>query len=117
MTLERDVHKGLSGAQRIAVDVAPLSDPDDFELVAAVSGKKIAVLAYHLQASGTVSWSFASNATDITGPLLSGAAVPHECGFNPYGHCETAAGEALKINTTAGVGQTLRGHVFAVVKD
>lgn len=68
--------------------------------VAAVAGKKIRLISYRLSNNGaaacTVKWQSAT--TDLTGPLslvndVAGINGP----YNPDGHCETAAGEALNL--------------------
>lgn len=75
----------------------------DSELVAAVSGKHIRVLAYVVQCGATATdVNFGSGSTAIT-PLFANAAnggsvVP----FNPIGWFETNEGEALTVTTGTG---------------
>lgn len=72
-------------------------------LVAAVTGKKIRVLAYNFISSGTVNAKFQSGATgtDLTGLKYcvanSGIVAP----FNPVGWFETAAATLLNLNLSA----------------
>lgn len=71
-----------------------------FEVVAAVSGKRIRVLSWYLSNSGaaacTVKWQ--SAAVDLTGPLsLANDVAGSVAQFNPAGHFQTAAGAALNI--------------------
>lgn len=87
------------------------------EIVAAVSGKSIAVLGYVLVANGAVNVKWRSASTDKTGLLYlaanGGAAVPvvplsklgaGACWF------ATAAGEALNLNLSGAV--AVGGHVL-----
>jgi hypothetical protein len=70
-------------------------------LVAAVTGKKLRVLAFNLSFSGSVNAKFTSAANDITG-LFYGAAAAQAVGpFSEAGLFETAAGEALGVNLSA----------------
>lgn len=74
-------------------------------LVAAVTGKKIRVVAYNFMANGTVNAKFQSGAggTDLTGlkylVVNTGLVAP----FNPVGWFETAASTLLNLNLSAGV--------------
>jgi hypothetical protein len=81
-------------------------------LVAAVSGKVIRVLAYLLSFSGSVNAKFQSNqSTDLTGlhygiagTVAASPPVPVNvvAGSRPPACFETAAGEALTLNLSAG---------------
>lgn len=77
-------------------------------LVAAVTGRKVRVLAAVLVAAGTVSPKFQSGAggTDLTGamPMVANGALVLP--FNPEGWFETAAGALLNLALTAGVAVT-----------
>jgi hypothetical protein len=74
-------------------------------LVAAVTSKKIRVLALWANANGTVNGKFQTGAggTDLTGLLYctaqSGIVLP----FNPAGWFETAAGALLNLNLSAAI--------------
>ncbi len=74
-------------------------------LVAAVTSKKIRVLAYNFIANGTVNAKFQSGAggTDLTGLKYcvanSGICAP----FNPVGWFETAANTLLNLNLSAAI--------------
>lgn len=93
--------EGPSTAVKFArIDTAALGAT---QLVAAVAGKKLRVLNFHLIAAGAVNVSLRSAANPITGayPLVANAGLaPNGGGF---GLCETAAGEALNINLSAAV--------------
>lgn len=74
-------------------------------LVAAVSGKKLRVLAYNIISNGSVNAKFQSGAsgTDLTGLKYltsnSGICAP----FNPVGWFETAANTLLNLNLSGAV--------------
>ena len=84
-------------------------------IVTAIAGKIIRVTSYTLVAAGTVAVKWRSNDTDLSGAmtLVVNNVVP--VGFNPDGHVQTAAGEALKLNNSAGV--AVNGHVSYAVLD
>ncbi len=81
------------------------SSSGDNTIVAAVTSKKIRVLAYNFIANGTVNAKFQSGAggTDLTGlkycVVNMGICAP----FNPAGWCESASGVLLNLNLSAGV--------------
>lgn len=82
------------------------------EVVAAVTGKKIRVLAYTLITDDAVTATWRSAANAISGAMefaANGGASPAFC---PVGHFETVAGEALNINLSGAVG--VRGHLTYV---
>lgn len=74
--------------------------------IAAVTSKKIRVLAYNIMGAGAVNAKFQSNATtDLTGLKYIAAAGGGICApFNPVGWFETVAGEKLTLNLSASVG-------------
>lgn len=85
------------------------------ELVAAVSGQEIRVLAYKLSFSGSVNAKFQSDSagtpTDLTG-LFYGTAAKDSDSTNlpdapasgrPYAHFETGPGKNLSLNLSAAV--------------
>lgn len=75
----------------------------DASLVALVTGKKIRVLALHLDCAGTATVAtLQSNSTAKAGPFNNAASEQTVLPYNPHGWFETAAGEALKITTGAG---------------
>jgi len=82
--------------------------------VAAVAGKKIRVLSYVLTSQGANNLAFRSAANDITG-LLAFAASGEKVAapFNPAGHFETVAGEAL--NTISSGAVIMGGHVAYIL--
>jgi hypothetical protein len=77
----------------------------DNTVVAAVTSKKIRVVAYNFMANGTVNAKFQSGAsgTDLTGLkyliVNTGIVAP----FNPVGWFETAANTLLNVNLSAAV--------------
>jgi hypothetical protein len=75
-------------------------------LVAAVTGKKIRVLAYNIIGNGAVNAKFQTGAggTDLTGLKYIAAAGGGICApFNPAGWFETAAGVLLNLNLSGAV--------------
>lgn len=84
--------------------VIAASSSGDNQIVAAVSGKKIRVLAYNMVANGAVNAKFQSDATDKTGLKYFDAAGAGICApFNPVGWFETVAGEKLDLNLSGAV--------------
>lgn len=80
------------------------SGAGDNALVAAVTGKKIRVLALEMSASGAVNGKLQSDSTDITGLHYFGAAGDVWClPYNVAGWCETVAGEKLDLNLSGAV--------------
>jgi hypothetical protein len=92
--------------------VISASSSGDNQIVAAQVGKKIRVLQWSLTSNGTVSATWRSGTTPITGarPLIQYAS----CGgsFSPIGRFETAAGSALNLNLS---GATAVGGEIAYV--
>lgn len=75
-------------------------------IVAAVTGKKIRVLAYILVGSDAVNAKFqsASGGTDLTGlKYIAGAGGGVCAPFNPVGWFETASGQLLNLNLSGAV--------------
>ena len=80
-------------------------------LVAAVTGKKIRVIAFLLSFAGTVNAKFQSNqSSDLTGLIYGVAnvqapspAIPALPSGIPIGQFETNVGESLSLNLSAGV--------------
>lgn len=87
------------------------SSSGDTTLVAAVTSKKIRVVAYAFICSGTVGVKFQSGTggTALTGVMDYTAQTGMNCGFNPVGWFESASGVLLAINLSAAVG--VRGHL------
>lgn len=82
------------------------SSSGDNTLVAAVSSKKIRVLAYNLMGNGAVNAKFQSGAagTDLTGLKYIAAAGGGICApYNPAGWFETAATTLLNLNLSGAV--------------
>lgn len=73
----------------------------DNSLVAAVTGRRIRVLAFSLHFSGTVDAKFQSASTDLTGLFYGTAGVQAQGAYSEVGLFETAAGEALELNLSA----------------
>lgn len=85
------------------------SQNGDNDIVAAVVGKKIRVLSYAFVSSGTVNVKWQSNATDLSGLMYFIANTGISSGYNPKGHFETVAGEALQLNLSGAV--PVGGHI------
>lgn len=103
------VVQGVSASIKFAKIVADTSGAT--QVVAAVAGKKIRVLAYFVHCNAAVNIKFQSAATDITGLAYHAA----NAGAAPefiLGLFETAAGEALNINLSAS--QSVGGHLSYV---
>lgn len=68
-------------------------------LVAAVTGKKIRVLAASFQAAGAVAMTLQSGAggTAVSGAMTMATGVPVMWPFQRQGWCETAAGALLNM--------------------
>lgn len=91
------------------VKTAAVAAVDADTLVAAVSGKRLRVISYVLSLTAAGAVKLQSNTTDITGAISAGANAPFAASYNPAGHCDTAQGEALKIDVTGG--GTVNGHI------
>ncbi len=74
-------------------------------VVAAVGGKQIRVVALQLVASGAVNVKWQSHVipTDITGLAYLTANTGMVLSFNPVGWFQTIAGEALDINLSGNI--------------
>ena len=72
----------------------------DTQVVAAVSGRRIVVVAYAVIANATVSIRFRSGTTDITGSMrvVEGGGIAHSYDAGLF---QTVAGQALNINLSA----------------
>lgn len=91
--------------------VINVSSSGDNSVVAAVTGKKIRVLAYTLVCDAAVAVKFTDGAsgTAKTGAMsfaANGGSTPPFC---PVGHLETSANTALVLNLASAVG--VRGHL------
>lgn len=82
------------------IDVATLGDNT---LVAAVTGKKLRVLAFFLVAAGAVTVRFESGAggAALTGQMVLAANGVLSVPFNPEGWFETAAATLLNLELSA----------------
>lgn len=74
-------------------------------LVAAVAGRKIRVLAYHITAAGAVTARFESGAdgTALTGQMTLAQGGTISAPYNPLGWFETAAGTLLNLELSSAV--------------
>ncbi len=84
------------------------SGAGDNTIVSAVAGRKLRVLALHLNAAGAVNAKLRSDVggggTDITGlHVFAAAGDAWEMNTLGYGWCETAAGKALNLNLSGAV--------------
>ena len=92
---------GAVSAERAFVNVAAAQTAS--QVVAAVTGKRIRVLAVALVTGGTATTAVFNSAADAISMTFQnaangGAVLPH----NPIGWFETDAGEALTVTTGAG---------------
>lgn len=72
------------------------------EIVAAVTGKKIRVLAWDVSPSDVVNFKWRTASTDITGLYYAANAGNGVArAFNPVGYFETVSDEALNLNLSA----------------
>lgn len=74
-------------------------------VVAAVTGRKIRVLAFVLVAAGTVTTRFesAADGTALTGQMTMAVNSVISVPYNPAGWFETAAAQLLNLELSAGV--------------
>ena len=71
---------------------------EDETAIALVTGKKIVVVNLFLVVSASVSIGFKSHtSTALSGLMILAAKGAYNPGYNPDGHFQTAAGEALVI--------------------
>jgi hypothetical protein len=75
------------------------------QIVAAVTSKKIRVLAAQLISNGTVNakWQSGSSGTDLTGLAYLVANAGYVLPFNPCGWFESASGVLLNLNLSAAI--------------
>ena len=80
----------------------------DTQIIPAVSGKRIRVIAYAVIANATVSIKFRSGTTDITGSMriVEGGGIAHAYDGGLF---QTAVGQALNINLSSNA--TVGGYV------
>jgi len=105
----------MNDAVALTPKFAPIaaSSSGDNTVVAAVTDKKIRVLAFRLSCNGAVNAKFQSDTTDLTGLLYMDAAGKGEVGpFCPVGLFETASGIALQLNLSGAV--AVGGYVVYV---
>ena len=92
------------------VQYAPINATSfgDTQIIPAVSGKRIRVIAYAVIANATVSIKFRSGTTDITGSMriVEGGGIAHAYDGGLF---QTAVGQALNINLSANA--TVGGYV------
>lgn len=88
---------------KVRFAVITVSGNGNNEVVAAVAGKIIRVMGYNYMANGTVNAKWRSANTDISGLGYLLANIGKVVPFSPAGWLETAAGEALNLNLSAGI--------------
>lgn len=98
-----EVTDGLSGIAKYAAITASSSGATT--IIAAVSGKRIRVVALQLlvNAAVNVKWQSHVTPTDKTGLAYFTANGGYALPYNPAGWFETVAGEALDINLSGAV--------------
>jgi hypothetical protein len=100
MTIARgdEIHVGTQSAtvKFAKIDTATSGNNT---IVAAVSGRKIRVVAACVHAAGNVTVKFQSGAsgTDLTGAMTVTATGPIQLMYCQFGHFETAAGSLLNM--------------------
>jgi hypothetical protein len=115
------LHTDLTGTLQAAIDTAKIGNAGALltpkfkkitasasgatEIVAAVTSKKIRVLAWDMAPNAAVNAKWQSHtAGDVTGLYyMGGQGNGQRAGFNPLGWFETTAGEALDLNLSAAV--------------
>lgn len=108
VNVAQDVNAMKNGATTLTPKYAKIaaSTSGNNTLVAAVTGKKIRVLAYNLMGSGAVNAKFQDGAsgTDLTGLKYVAAAGGGICApFNPVGWFETSVATLLNLNLSGAV--------------
>lgn len=104
------------GNRRVAVQHAAIdaNTSGSTQIVAAVSGKYIVLLAYNLMAAGAVNAHWRSGATPITGNMYMDAAGSGKVApYNPKGWTKAATSAALNINLSGNV--AVGGEITYVV--
>lgn len=108
---------GFKSLGTIIPKYAVISGSGTSAIVALVAGKRISVIAFLVTGTENGTLTFKSNTTAITGPMNLGITSggmgddtisPLAGSWNPDGHFETVAGEALNITASAG---TAAGYV------
>lgn len=95
------VDVSVFGIKRTKADIA--AGQTDSSIVAAVTGKKIKVLALHAQAGGTATTIVFNSASTAISPIYANAANGGVVlSFNPAGWFQTNVAEALTATTGAG---------------
>lgn len=81
-----------------------VSSSGNNEVVAAVAGYRIRVLAYNFMSAGAVNAKWRTASTDLTGlSYMDAAGKGKVAPFSPVGWFQTAAGEALNLNLSTNV--------------
>ena len=107
---------GFKSLGTITPKYAVISGSGTSAIVALVAGKRISVIAFLVTGTENGTLTFKSNTTAITGSMILGITgrsgddtiSPLAGSWNPDGHFETVAGEALNITASAG---TAAGYV------
>lgn len=89
------------------------SSSGNTSLVTADATRKIRVLSYVLVAASANAVKFQSATTDLCGAMSLAANGGVAAPFNPAGHFETAANQALNINLGSALG--VQGHLTYVL--
>jgi len=108
-----DTSAVMNGATALTPKFAVISASASADLVAAVSAKKIRVLAFFIVVTTAVTVKLQSNAaTDLTGAMPFGANGGISLPYNPTGWFETGSG--LKLNMVLGSGVAVAGGLSYV---
>lgn len=106
---------GASASDEVRYGVISLSAGGDMEIIAAIPGKRIYVLASAVIPAMTVEIQWKSGTTALTGVIPMNAKGIDNPSYCPYGNFRTAVGEALVLNSDAAV--EIGGHITYLVAD
>ena len=106
---------GASSEDEIRYAVVSLSAGGDMEVVAAIPGKRLYVLASAVVPDMSVDIQWKSGTTAISGVIPMDAKGVDNPSYCPYGNFRTATGEALVLNSSSAV--DIGGHITYLVAD
>lgn len=91
----------------------------DYEMVPAVAGKKVRLLAFHATLTGTapaIRFESGAGGTALSGVFLPLTGTQINLPFNPFGHLESAAGASLSLEV-GGTSPSIQGVAMYVYVD
>ncbi len=96
----------------ISIETATLGAAGTETLIAAVTSKKIRVLAMHLDCDVASEFRIrSSTSSNLTGTIGIAVGVGYNLPFNPFGWFETVAGELLNLLNGSVVSSDYSGHI------